>query len=411
PRAPHEPRHRHLHPGEGGHAQDRGGRPRGVGRRRPRRGALFPARVHVQVAKGQQARQVVPDRPQGLVAPGGLREEPARLRAGLGGRHSGQHVRGPPDYGRRQEHPHGAHGDRVHGRARQVVYAHGGPARHGRGLGRLLPDRRRDRGRLPDLRRADAPPGPRQEEHPALGLLLPDQRLDHELRQLLGRRAEREDHLGQAGSVHAEVHHRIRRHDRGPSRLCLGARRVKMPNRLANATSPYLLQHAGNPVDWFQWGDEAFGAARAGDRPIFLSIGYSTCHWCHVMAHESFENEAVAALMNENFVCIKLDREERPDVDRVYMAYLQALTGQGGWPLSVWLTPDLKPFYAGTYFAPEDGGGRAGFPTVLRAIARGWREDRASLVAEAERVVDTLGGGRASDGAAPAAATLAEAAG
>ena len=186
-----------------------------------------------------------------------------------------------------------------------------------------------------------------------------------------------------------------------------------MPNRLANATSPYLLQHAGNPVDWFQWGDEAFGAARAGDRPIFLSIGYSTCHWCHVMAHESFENEAVAALMNENFVCIKLDREERPDVDRVYMAYLQALTGQGGWPLSVWLTPDLKPFYAGTYFAPEDGGGRAGFPTVLRAIARGWREDRASLVAEAERVVDTLRA-RAPGGAAPAAgaaAGLAEAAG
>jgi uncharacterized protein YyaL (SSP411 family) len=184
-----------------------------------------------------------------------------------------------------------------------------------------------------------------------------------------------------------------------------------MPNRLANAASPYLLQHADNPVDWFPWGEEAFESARSRDRPIFLSIGYSTCHWCHVMAHESFENEAVAGVMNEHFVSIKLDREERPDVDRVYMAYLQALTGQGGWPLSVWLTPDLKPFYAGTYFAPEDRQGRAGFPTILRAIARAWREDRAMLVDEAERVVQALGGGRASDGAAPAAATLAEAAG
>jgi len=186
-----------------------------------------------------------------------------------------------------------------------------------------------------------------------------------------------------------------------------------MPNRLANATSPYLLQHADNPVDWFPWGEEAFESARRGDRPIFLSIGYSTCHWCHVMAHESFENEAVAGVMNEHFVCIKLDREERPDVDRVYMAYLQALTGQGGWPLSVWLTPDLKPFYAGTYFAPEDRQGRAGFPTVLRAIARGWREDRARLVEEAERVVQSLRE-RESQGAAPAAGAgeaFAEAAG
>src|SRR5271167_3953049 len=163
-----------------------------------------------------------------------------------------------------------------------------------------------------------------------------------------------------------------------------------MANRLAAATSPYLLQHAGNPVDWQQWGPEAFAEARALDRPIFLSIGYSTCHWCHVMAHESFENEAIAAVLNGSFISIKLDREERPDVDRVYMAYLQALTGQGGWPLSVWLTPDLKPFYAGTYFPPEDRQGRAGFPTLLRAIARGWREDRGRLVDEAERVVASL---------------------
>ena len=163
-----------------------------------------------------------------------------------------------------------------------------------------------------------------------------------------------------------------------------------MPNRLAGAASPYLLQHADNPVDWFPWGQEAFDAARSGARPIFLSIGYSTCHWCHVMAHESFEDPAIAALLNEHFVSIKLDREERPDIDRVYMSYLQGLTGQGGWPLSVWLTPELKPFYAGTYFAPEDRHGRAGFPTILRAIARGWREDRARLVAESERVVESL---------------------
>jgi uncharacterized protein YyaL (SSP411 family) len=163
-----------------------------------------------------------------------------------------------------------------------------------------------------------------------------------------------------------------------------------MPNRLAGAASPYLLQHADNPVDWYPWGDEAFKAAKAGDRPIFLSIGYSTCHWCHVMAHESFENEAIAEVLNAHFICIKLDREERPDVDRVYMAYLQALAGHGGWPLSVWLTPDLKPFYAGTYFPPEDRQGRAGFPTILRAIARGWKEDRSRLAEEGDRVVDTL---------------------
>ncbi|HEY5227762.1 MAG TPA: thioredoxin domain-containing protein, partial [Opitutaceae bacterium] len=163
-----------------------------------------------------------------------------------------------------------------------------------------------------------------------------------------------------------------------------------MANRLANATSPYLLQHAENPVDWYPWGPEAFEAARTQDRPIFLSIGYSTCHWCHVMAHESFENPAIAEVMNAHFVCIKLDREERPDVDRVYMAYLQALTGHGGWPLSVWLTPTLKPFYAGTYFPPEDRQGRAGFPTLLRAIARGWKEDRARLIEEGDRVVASL---------------------
>jgi hypothetical protein len=185
-----------------------------------------------------------------------------------------------------------------------------------------------------------------------------------------------------------------------------------MANRLAGATSPYLLQHAENPVDWYPWGEEAFGAARSLDRPIFLSIGYSTCHWCHVMAHESFENAAIAAVLNEHFVAVKLDREERPDVDRVYMAYLQALSGGGGWPLSVWLTLDLKPFYAGTYFPPEDRHGRPGFPRILHAIARGWREDRAGLVGEAERVVSTLKERAEERPAAPGAdATFAQAAG
>jgi uncharacterized protein YyaL (SSP411 family) len=163
-----------------------------------------------------------------------------------------------------------------------------------------------------------------------------------------------------------------------------------MPNVLAAEKSPYLLQHAGNPVAWRPWGEAAFAQARAEDKPIFLSIGYSTCHWCHVMAHESFEDEAIAALLNAHFVAIKVDREERPDVDKVYMAYVQALTGHGGWPLSAWLTPELKPFYGGTYFPPEDRSGRPGFPAILRAIAGGWKNERAKLVAEGERVLGTL---------------------
>jgi hypothetical protein len=163
-----------------------------------------------------------------------------------------------------------------------------------------------------------------------------------------------------------------------------------MPNALSAEKSPYLLQHADNPVAWLPWGEAAFAKARAEQKPIFLSIGYSTCHWCHVMAHESFEDGAIAALLNEHFVAIKVDREERPDVDKVYMAYVQALAGHGGWPLSAWLTPELKPFFGGTYFPPEDRQGRAGFPTILRAIARGWSEERAKLVAEGERIIGVL---------------------
>jgi len=163
-----------------------------------------------------------------------------------------------------------------------------------------------------------------------------------------------------------------------------------MPNALAREKSPYLLQHADNPVDWLPWGEAAFAKARAEGKPIFLSIGYSTCHWCHVMAHESFESDAVAKILNAHFVPIKVDREERPDVDKVYMAYVQAMTGHGGWPLSAWLTPELKPFYGGTYFPPGDRPGRAGFASVLGAIARGWRDEREKLVAEGDRVIEAL---------------------
>ena len=161
-------------------------------------------------------------------------------------------------------------------------------------------------------------------------------------------------------------------------------------NRLIHEKSPYLLQHAHNPVDWYAWGAEAFQKAREEDKPIFLSIGYSTCHWCHVMERESFENEQTAAILNKYFLAIKVDREERPDVDRIYMAYVQATTGGGGWPMSVWLTPDLKPFVGGTYFPPEDRYGRAGFPTLLERIAQAWKADRAKIVESSREVLKHL---------------------
>ncbi|MCV0404344.1 MAG: thioredoxin domain-containing protein [Chloroflexi bacterium] len=156
-----------------------------------------------------------------------------------------------------------------------------------------------------------------------------------------------------------------------------------MPNRLADETSPYLLQHAHNPVDWHPWGPEALEKARREDRPIFLSIGYSACHWCHVMERESFENPEIAALMNEHFVSIKVDREERPDLDDVYMAAVQAMTGSGGWPMSVFLTPDLRPFFGGTYFPPEDRHGMAGFPRVLSAVADAYATRRSEVEQQA----------------------------
>ncbi|CAG8492397.1 6963_t:CDS:10 [Funneliformis caledonium] len=150
-------------------------------------------------------------------------------------------------------------------------------------------------------------------------------------------------------------------------------------NRLSNEKSPYLLQHADNPVDWFPWGEEAFQKAKEDNKLIFLSVGYSTCHWCHVMAHESFENEAIAKIMNDNFVNVKVDREIQPDVDRMYMIFVQSLTGGGGWPMSVFLTPDLYPVFGGTYFPPEDQHGRPGFPSLLKRMASLWKEQGEAL--------------------------------
>lgn len=161
-------------------------------------------------------------------------------------------------------------------------------------------------------------------------------------------------------------------------------------NQLAGEKSPYLLQHADNPVDWFPWGEAAFAKARDEEKPIFLSIGYSTCHWCHVMAHESFENEETARFLNEHFVSVKVDREERPDVDKLYMTFVQATTGAGGWPLTVFLAPDLKPFFGGTYFPPREAYGRISFPELLRRLQTAWQTDRAKVLESGQSVLDAL---------------------
>ena len=173
-------------------------------------------------------------------------------------------------------------------------------------------------------------------------------------------------------------------------------------NRLADETSPYLLQHARNPVDWHPWGPEALNLAKALDRPIFLSIGYSACHWCHVMERECFENDAIAAVMNEHFINIKVDREERPDLDNIYMTAVQAMTSHGGWPMSVFLTPDLQPFYGGTYFPPTDSRGMPGFPRVLLSVHNAWVERREEIIASAGEMTErlrTMGEAPLSDGA------------
>jgi hypothetical protein len=161
-------------------------------------------------------------------------------------------------------------------------------------------------------------------------------------------------------------------------------------NQLANQKSPYLLQHAHNPVDWYPWGPAAFEKAHRENKPIFLSIGYSTCHWCHVMERESFENQQTADILNREFVAIKVDREERPDIDRIYMTFVQATTGSGGWPMSVWLTPDLQPFFGGTYFPPVNRFGQPGFPAVLTQIASAWRTQQPQIVESARDAVEHL---------------------
>src|ERR671924_149698 len=163
-----------------------------------------------------------------------------------------------------------------------------------------------------------------------------------------------------------------------------------MPNRLALETSPYLLEHANNPVDWYPWGEEALAKAGGENKPILLSTGYSACHWCHVMAHESFEDPATAALMNEHFVSIKVDREERPDVDAVYMDAVVALTGHGGWPMTVFLTPEREPSLGGTYFPPEARHGLPSFRQVLAAVSDAYRERRTDVTRQAEALVDAI---------------------
>jgi uncharacterized protein YyaL (SSP411 family) len=179
-----------------------------------------------------------------------------------------------------------------------------------------------------------------------------------------------------------------------------------VPNRLAAETSPYLRQHADNPVDWYPWGEEAFAAARERDRPLLVSIGYSACHWCHVMAHESFEDPTTAALMNDLFVNVKVDREERPDVDAVYMEATQAMTGSGGWPMTVFATPDGRPFFCGTYFPPRSMPGRRGFADLCRAVDEAWREQRQDLLDQAGHVTEALGSAHATAGEAPGAAVV-----
>ena len=161
---------------------------------------------------------------------------------------------------------------------------------------------------------------------------------------------------------------------------------LKPANRLVREKSPYLLQHAHNPVDWYAWGEEAFAKARTENKPIFLSIGYSTCHWCHVMERESFEDERVGAFLNEHFVSIKVDREERPDVDKIYMTFVQSTTGSGGWPLNVFLTPERKPFFGGTYFPPDERYGRGSFLSVLGEIVKVWQERHGEVTASAEEI-------------------------
>src|SRR5262245_38460150 len=163
-----------------------------------------------------------------------------------------------------------------------------------------------------------------------------------------------------------------------------------MPNRLSRVQGPYLLQHSHTPVDWHPWGPEALALSRREEKPILLSIGYSTCHWCHVMERESFENPELAEILNRAFVPIKVDREERPDLDNLYMTAVQAMTGSGGWPMTVFLTPEKKPFFAGTYFPPDDRYGRPGFRRILLALEDAWKSHRGEVLEDAEKITEFL---------------------
>ena len=181
-----------------------------------------------------------------------------------------------------------------------------------------------------------------------------------------------------------------------------------MSNQLAHETSAYLLQHAQNPVDWYAWSEEPWECARREDRPVLVSIGYSSCHWCHVMEHECFENEEIARLMNERVIAIKVDREERPDVDQIYMDAVVRLQGSGGWPLNVFCTPDGRPFWGGTYFPPEARGNLPGWPQVIEAITDLYRKDRGRVDEQAAQLVERLGGTTAGAAAEPGVAALRE---
>ncbi len=165
---------------------------------------------------------------------------------------------------------------------------------------------------------------------------------------------------------------------------------IRPSNRLAQETSPYLLQHAHNPVNWHPWDSESLKAARLEDKPVLLSIGYAACHWCHVMERESFEDEEIARQMNDGFICIKVDREERPDLDDIYMTAVQMMTGHGGWPLTVFLTPDLKPFFGGTYFPPDDRGGMPGFRRVLESVRQSYEQERGPIEAASNDIVEHI---------------------
>src|SRR5215217_2898918 len=170
------------------------------------------------------------------------------------------------------------------------------------------------------------------------------------------------------------------------------ARNLPMANRLAHETSPYLLQHQDNPVDWYPWGEEALARAQRENKPLLVSIGYSACHWCHVMERESFEDSGTAEVMNEHFVCVKVDREERPDGDAIYMDAVQAMTGRGGWPLNAFLTPEGVPYFAGTYFPPEPRQGMPSWPQVVIGVANAWQEQRAEIEETGRRILPRLAG-------------------